>query len=173
MQLLDALDDLEGTEITSTVYRTVIDGRSELDTSRGSGRWNPNELNVLYTALNDDGAIAEVHYNLSIGQPVFPTKLEHNLFEMEVSFENCIDLSNMETLVALGVDETRYKDMLYQRTQEIGSAADFLGYDGIFVPSARWDCSNAVLLSGFNFENAETISERRIDWRHWISKHKS
>lgn len=173
MQLLDALDELEGVSTTFSVYRAVLDGRSELDTSRVSGRWNPNDLSVLYAAFEEDGAIAEIHYHISVGQPLFPTKIKHNLFEMEVSVENCIDLSKMDNLVALGVDEGRFKEMLYHRTQEIGAAADFLGYDGIIVPNARWECSNVVLLSGFNFENAETKNEQPIDWQKWITQYKS
>ena len=173
INLLDALDELEGIEQRLTVYRAVIDGRSELDMSRGAGRWNPRSLSVLYTALEENGAIAEIHHHLSVGQPVVPTKLQFNLVEMRVTFENCVDLSNMEQLTDLGVEEARYKEMLYSRTQEIGAAVDFLGFDGLVIPSARWNCSNAVLLSGFNFENAEVVSERPIDLKQWISDFKS
>jgi hypothetical protein len=40
----------------------------------------------------------------------------------------------------LGVDVKDYAKVLYGRTQEIGDAAAFLGFDGIIAPNARWDC---------------------------------
>ena len=40
-----------------------------------------------------------------------------------------------------------FGDLSYGRTQEIGDAAAFLGFDGIIAPSARWPCQNLVIFS--------------------------
>lgn len=33
------------------------------------------------------------------------------------------------------------------QTQQIGTAVQFLGFDGLIVPSARWECKNLVLFT--------------------------
>jgi len=167
-RLLDALDELEGSAFDGTIWRVVREGRLVLDGSRGSGRWNPADLSVLYSAREADGAIAEIHFHLSRGQSVFPSKMKHRLFELKAITERTLMLANMADLVALGVDEAQYSNMLYARTQEIAAAAAFMGFDGIISPSARYDCENLVLfLDGFNLENIELIAETPIDWAEW------
>jgi len=170
-RLLDALDELEGCAFDGTIWRVVREGRSVLDGSHGSGRWNPSELSVLYSAREADGAIAEIHFHLSRGQSVFPSRMKHALYELKVITDRTLMLANMADLVALGVDEAQYSNMLYSRTQEIAAAAAFVGFDGIISPSARYDCDNLVLfLDGFNLENIQTISETPIDWAEWRAK---
>jgi len=167
-RLLDALDELEGSAFDGTIWRVVREGRSVLDGSRGSGRWNPSDLNVLYSARKADGAIAEIYFHLSRGQPVFPSRMKHRLFELKVITDRTLMLANMADLVALGVDEAQYSHILYARTQEIAAAAAFMGFDGIISPSARYDCDNLMLfLDGFNLENIKTVAETPIDWAEW------
>jgi hypothetical protein len=56
----------------------------------------------------------------------------------------------------------------YSRTQEIAAAAAFLGFDGLIVPSARWDCQNIVLfLDAIDLEEVRPISVQPIDWKKW------
>jgi len=173
-RLLDALDELEGCVFDGTIWRVVREGRSELDGSRGSGRWNPSELSVLYSAREADGAIAEIHFHLSRGQPVFPSRMKHRLFELKVMTGRTLMLANMADLVALGVDEAQYSTMLYSPTQEIAAAAAFMGFDGIISPSARYDCENLVLfLDGFNLEHIETIAETPINWAEWRAQQRT
>jgi len=170
-RLLDALDELEGEAFNGTIWRVVRQGRSVLDGSRGSGRWNPSNLSVLYSAKQADGAIAEIYFHLSRGQPVFPSRMKHRLFELAVITDRTLMLANMADLVALGVDQAQYPQMLYSRTQEIAAAAAFMGFDGIISPSARYDCDNLVLfLDKFNLENIQTITETPIDWADWRAK---
>lgn len=173
-QLLDALGDIEGKPFRGTVWRVVRKGRSVMDGSRGAGRWNPRHLQVLYGALEADGAVAEIHHHMSLGQSVFPSRMEHMLYEVEIKTEQTLMLMDMSQLKDLGVDETRYNEMLYHRTQEIADAAAFLGFDGLIAPSARWACNNVVLfLDTFNFENMNVISKEQIDWKNWIANKRS
>lgn len=173
-RLLDALDALAGQAFGGTIWRVVREGRSELDGSRGAGRWNPSNLSVLYAAKEADGAIAEIYFHLSRGQSVFPSRMRHALFELKVSTDKTLILANMANLVRLGVEEEKYPSLLYSRTQEIADAAAFLGFDGIVSPSARFDCENLVLfLDGFNVENIETVSQTPIDWADWRARNRS
>ena len=49
--------------------------------------------------------------------------------------------------IALGVDPSRYREILYEPTQAIADAADFLGFDSIIAPNARWSCNNLILFT--------------------------
>jgi len=170
-RLLDALDELAGQIFNGAIWRVVRRGRSVLDGSRGAGRWNPSALSVLYSSMEANGAIAEIHYHLSRGQSVFPSKMRHDLFELHVTTDRTLILANMADLVALGVEEDKYSTMLYARTQELASAAAFMGFDGIVSPSARFECENLVLfLDRFNLENIEIVSETPVNWADWRAK---
>lgn len=50
-----------------------------------------------------------------------------------------IDFSSLE------LDESRYTKRGYNRTQQIGAALNYLGFDGLIAPSARWDCDNLIV----------------------------
>ena len=81
-----------------------------------------------------------------------------------------LHLVDLPTLARLGVDIDRYHDREYAKTQDIADAAYFLGFDGLFVPSARWPCSNAVLFTD-RIEPAalsvDATEPEPIDWRAW------
>ncbi|HEV2079225.1 MAG TPA: RES family NAD+ phosphorylase [Allosphingosinicella sp.] len=169
--MLDLLGEIEGRRFDGTIWRVVRNGRSVIDGSRGSGRWNTAAMSVLYGATDPDGAIAEVHFHLSRGQPVFPSKMAHNLFELSVRTGQTLVLGDMQQLTRLGVDEGRYRELLYGRTQEIAAAAAFLGFDGLIAPSARWNCTCAVLfLNNFDLDQIEEKSVKPIHWKEWIAR---
>jgi len=85
-----------------------------------------------------------------------------------VSAERTLRLlqGNLETL---DVDMERYPSRSYQRTQEIGAAVAFLGFDGLLVPCARWDCENLVLFTENHAltSKLEIISSEEVDWQRW------
>ncbi len=167
-RLLDALGDIAGVEFDGPVWRVVRDGRSPLDGSRGSGRWNPSELSVLYCAQLPDGALAEIFFHLSRGQSVFPSRMRHSLFELTVNTANTLQLLDLDHLRRLGVDDARYHEILYDRTQEIAAAAAFLGFDGIIAPNARYQCNNLVLfLEDFPMDRIGVVSQEPVDWDDW------
>lgn len=170
-RLLDVLGEIEGQVFSGQMWRVVREGRGVLDGSRGAGRWNPNHLSVLYGSKEADGAVAEIHFHLSQGQSVFPSRMRHVLHELQIHTGNTLVLADLTQLATLGVDEARYREMLYGRTQEIADAAAFLGYDGIIAPSARWPCDNIVLFLGsFSLENVELVEKTPIDWKAWRDK---
>lgn len=157
------------------MWRVARTGRSPLDGSRGAGRWNTASMSVLYGAQEADGAIAEVHFHLSRGQPVFPSRMRHDLHELWIRTTRTLILPNMASLVRLRVEEDRYQEILYTRTQEIASAAAFLGFDGIIAPSARWPCLNVILFldtpDAVTDDEIEEVDTRPIDWPTWRVEH--
>jgi RES domain-containing protein len=167
-RLLDALAEIDPEPFAGTMWRVVRAGRSVGDGSRGSGRWNPTSLSVLYGAQEADGAIAEMHFHLSRGQSVFPSRMQHLLFELRIRTTGSLVLADMDALGRLGVVPERYGEILYDRTQEIADAAFFMGYDGIIAPSARWPCRNVVLfLDRIDLDGIEELSSSPIDWAAW------
>lgn len=171
-RLLDLLGAIEGKSFDGAMWRVVRKGREVLDGSRGSGRWNTREMSVLYGAADRDGAIAEINFHLSRGQSVFPSRMRHDSFELAVKAQQTLVLADMEQLRRLGVDDARYRELLYTRTQEIGAAAAFLGFDGLIVPSARWDCTNIILfLDAINVDDVRTVSVQPVDWKAWRRSH--
>ncbi len=125
-------------------------------------------MSVLYGAAERDGAIAEIHFHLNRGQSVFPSRMSHDLFELSVEAKEALVLADMDQLEKLGVESGRYRELLYTRTQEIGAAAAFLGFDGLIVPSARWDCRNIILfLNAVDLEEVRTVSVQPVDWKEW------
>ena len=53
-----------------------------------------------------------------------------------------LDFGALETL---HVAQSGYGDREYSRTQEISDAVNYLGYDGLIVPSARYECRNLII----------------------------
>jgi RES domain-containing protein len=167
-RLLDLVGGIEGQPYEDAMWRVVRKGRDVLDGSRGSGRWNTSDMSVLYGAANPDGAVAEIHFHLNRGQSVFPSRMRHDLFELKVTARQTLVLADMDQLRRLGVEDGRYRELLYARTQEIAAAAAFLGFDGLIAPSARWDCQNIILfLDAIDLEEVRTVSTEPVDWKAW------
>ena len=169
-QLLDALGTLEPEPFEGTVWRAVRDGRQPLEGSSARGRWSPGHFDVVYTSLHPDGARAELYFHLA-RQPVFPSQLRYWLYELNLKTKETLRLANTEALLGLGVEEARYGEILYDRTQAISDAAQFMGFDGLIVPNARWDCLNLVLFVDAVDPDEIEIEERSaIDWNLWRDK---
>jgi RES domain-containing protein len=171
-RLLDLVGEIEAEPFEGIMWRVVRNGREAVDGSRGAGRWNTADMSVLYGAAESDGALAEIEFHLSRGQSVFPSRLRHDLYELRVTTQQTLVLADMTALRRLSVDETRYRELLYDRTQEIAAAAAFLGFDGLIVPSARWACRNIVLfLDAIDLDGVRTVSSRPVDWKAWRLAH--
>lgn len=169
--LLDALDKLPRISVDDTVWRVVRDGRDPLLCRSSLGRWDLGHFDVLYTAFEADGAVSEMYFHLS-RQPVFPSTIDFTLNRIEVRTSSTLKFADLSELTPLGVDPTKYSDLLYDRTQEIGDAAAFLGFDGLIAPSARSDCLNlAIFCDSLSPDDLVLIASSPIDWDDWRKRH--
>lgn len=167
-RLLDALSEMKPAPFEGTAWRVVRDGRSPFDGSKAAGRWNTADVSVLYSSLEADGALSEIYFHLSLGQPVFPSKMRHRLYGMSVKAQKTLKLLDIDQLTKLGVEMERYREILYARTQEIGAAAAFLGFDGLIAPNARFNCANLVLfLDNLDLDGLDVVEEAPVDWAAW------
>ncbi|MGY4752047.1 RES family NAD+ phosphorylase [Pannonibacter sp. Q-1] len=175
--LIDAIEALPPVRFEGTVWRVVRKGRSPADCARSGGRWDDGTFDVLYTSQQRDGAIAEMYFHLGRGQPVFPSKVEYGVHELDVKLDNALQLVDLGALQRLGLDTSRYGQLSYDRasdeyprSQDIAEAAHFLEFDGLIVPSARWDCMNVILFCDRVPPGAMEIAADHglVNWPGWI-----
>ncbi|MBX9797038.1 RES family NAD+ phosphorylase [Sphingomonas sp.] len=167
LELLDSLDRHQGVAFRGEVWRIVRAGRDVLQGYPAGARWDPGRFDVLYTALERDGALAEIHFHLT-RQPVFPSKLQSVLHRLSVSTRRTLKLADLGAIAELGVSADAYQSLDYAATQAIGDAAYFLGFDGILAPSARWPCQNLILFTDrLGPGDLEVVDGEPVDWAAW------
>jgi hypothetical protein len=164
--LLDALESLDTQPFRGNVWRVTRKGREPLRGGMARGRWSPDgEFEVLYTSLMREGALAEIGYRLSL-EPVWPSRIEHEIHEIGVGAERILRFADIAALTPLGIDPARYRSFDYAASQTLASAANFLGFDGLIVPNARFECPNLVVF----IEQGPALTLVRtedVDWQAW------
>jgi hypothetical protein len=169
--LLDRLADLPTESFRGEVFRATRLSLDPLAASGSGGRWGPTGgPNVLYTSLLREGALAEIsfHWALQTPRPSRPAVV-HTL---RVTSPTTLRLIRAD-IAALGVSATAYEQPNLPRTQEIGAAIEFLGYDGLIAPCARWACNNLILFpdSASFAGSLEAIGREEVDWLTWAKAH--
>jgi RES domain-containing protein len=167
-EILDILEALDLVQRDLPAWRTVRTGRDPLRGSVAAGRWSPpGEFEVLYTSEQEAGSLAEIGYRLML-EPVWPSKISHDIHRLQVRLERVLDLSDFATLQRLLIDERSYEGHNYQRTWEVAAAARFLEADGIIVPNARHPSSNLVVFVDRAADDSVAVLETRpVDWSSW------
>jgi RES domain-containing protein len=167
LELLDALDKFTRVPFEGSVWRSVRATRDPLEASRVGARWDPAYFDVLYTSLERNGAMEEIYFHLS-RQPIFPD-IAFQIHRLRVRARNVLDISEMHIIERLGVDVASFAKFDYSRTQAIGDAAFFLGFDGLIVPSARARAKNFVVFSDrIEPTDIEVEHSELINWKAWL-----
>jgi hypothetical protein len=151
-RLLDGLENIPPLAFEGQAWRIVRDGRDPLQCSAVGGRWDDTTFDVLYTSSRADGAVAEMYFHLRRGQPIMPSQVQYRLFELHVTLASCLSVAILADLVSIGLQTASFgqlsyaeREQEYPRGHEIAEAAQFLGRDGIIVPSARSAWPNIVV----------------------------
>jgi RES domain-containing protein len=174
--LIDAIEAIEPVQFRGPVWRVVRDGHDPCQCSRSGGRWDDGTFDVLYTALASDGAVAEMYFHLKRGQPIMPSRVRYRLYELRTAMDRALKLLDLAALARLGLDTEAYGRLSYQertaeypRSQDIAETAHFLEFDGLIVPSARWEGPNAVLFCDYvRPEAREAVTDHgQLDWAEW------
>lgn len=166
--LLDALEQIAAQPYDADVWRITRKGRDPLQAASAHGRWGASgEIAVLYTSEQRDGALAEIGFRLSL-EPVWPSRIEHELHAIAVKAGRVLQIPELQQLATLGVDIARYAGFDYAATQAIAAAAHFLDFDGLLVPSARYECANLVLFA--DRAQLQLISGETVNWADWRRK---
>lgn len=174
--LIDALESIESDAYEGSIWRVVREGKDPCQCSSAGGRWDDGTFDVLYSSVERDGAIAEMHFHLSRGQPIMPSKVRYKIFELSVSLSRLLRIPTLEDLTRLGFNVATFGQLShderiqeYPRTQDIAETAHFLEFDGMLVPSARWNCANMVVFCDQILAGSLDIVEDHgvIDWAAW------
>jgi RES domain-containing protein len=166
--ILDALETLPPEAVNKTVWRITRKGRDPIRGSLANGRWSPGgTVEVLYTSLEREGALAEIGFRLSL-EPVWPSRIEHVLHEIAARTERTLHFAAIAGLTACGVNISKYESFDYQVIQTVAAAAHFLGFDGLLVPSARHPSHNLVIFTGRVATGSLTVRQTEpVDWSVW------
>jgi hypothetical protein len=165
--LLDALSRRPVTTFSGSVFRATIPGYDPLAASTRGGRWSTHGgPAVLYTSLESEGALAEIAFHWSQLTPIPKRRVALHTLTVETS--RTLRLVRAE-LTFLGVEDAQYESINYTRTQEIGSALAFLGYDGLIAPNARWPCENLMIyMDNVPLDRAfAATATSSVDWMEW------
>lgn len=173
-ELLDALEALDPEPFEGSVWRVKRDTLDPLGGYPSGGRWDPGRFEVIYASLDPNGAQAEVLYHLERA-PVFPSRARYFLHELAVETRRTLRLADFRQLESLGVDRSKYDRPDYETTQAIGAAAHFLEFDGLIVPSARWNCNNLILFMEQREPDLElrVVRSDPVDWANWRKRNRS
>ena len=152
-RLLDALERCERAPYAGRVWRSVREGRDPLACWRAGGRWDDGTQDVLYTSETRTAAVAERRFHLYRGQPLPPSRVRYQLFELSIRLHAVVHFPDMDALAAIGFDVSSYgqlsyveREREYPRSQEVAEACAFLGADGLLVPSAREESSRNLIV---------------------------
>jgi RES domain-containing protein len=113
-----------------------------------------------------DGALAEISFHWSQLDPI-PRK-PVAIHQIKVVTQKTIHLREHH-LHLLGIDLNKPGAIPYPPTQAIGAAAAFLGFDGLLVPSIRWNAENLILFTeNSSLETAiEVVDVEHVEWQKW------
>jgi RES domain-containing protein len=173
-ELLDALEALSAKPFSGTAWRTSWATRDPLAGNTAGGRWHPDgSFEALYTSLEANGSLAEVYFHLSRA-PVL-SSAHVKLFRIQIRTQRTLSLDDTDVLSRLGIEDSGRPSPDHARSQEIGSAAHFLEFDSLLVPSTRWSCSNLVLfLDRLNPDEAFVVGPPEdVNWPAWKEEHRN
>ena len=135
-----ALGQIAGAALSTVGYRNQAKGfdpRSGDGARRLGGRFNPpHSFPVLYLCLTRPCVAAELTRQAECQSLSVADLLPRELFEVSVEFDKVLDLTDAETLDALGIAPLDLVRENHRFTQDIGEAAHENGFQAIRSPSA-------------------------------------
>src|SRR5260370_13141513 len=91
------------------VWRITRAGRDPIRGSAANGRWSPSgTVEVLYTSLERDGALAEIGFRLAL-EPVWPSRLQHEIHEVVAQTKRTLQFADVASLAPFGVNVSKYE----------------------------------------------------------------
>jgi len=134
-EMLDILQSAAVSAWDGTVYRHMFGSHSPARSNTEGARWNAPGLAAIYTSCERETALAEAEYYISL-QPLRP-RAKRTLFTLHVSLKNVVDLTATDLLPRLGITDDVLSSIDHSPCRTIGGAVNWLGHDGLLVPSAR------------------------------------
>jgi RES domain-containing protein len=134
-EMLDILQSAAASAWNGTVYRHMFGAHSPARTNTEGARWNALGLAAIYASCERETALAERTIT-SAFQPL-PPSVKRTLFTIRGCLKNVIDLTAAELLPRLGITDDVLSSIDHLPCRTIGAAVNWLGHEGLLVPSAR------------------------------------
>jgi RES domain-containing protein len=162
-EILNFLERLEARPFAETVHRHMFGDYPPERENVDGARWNPPGVHAIYAALSRDGALAESEYQISL-QPN-PPRAKRTLYAIAVELASVIDFSSRTLLQDLGIGDDELGSLDLGPCQMVGGAVEWLGHDGLLVPSARHGGTNLVVFPRHTGQTYrfETVNTELID----------
>jgi RES domain len=174
-EMLDMLEQHDPQPFIADAWRVVRSGRDPMRGSTANGRWNASgEFEVLYTACDRDGALAEIGYRMSL-EPIWPSNIHHEIHRLDVALDRVLDLTDFKILAQLGVHEDSYEGHRYDSEQAVSAAARFLEFQAILVPNARYSGNNLVVYPDLEgaLNGLTQMESEPVDWNVWRASNRN
>lgn len=174
-EMLDLLEQLDPQPFGGDAWRVVRSKRDPMRGSTANGRWGASgEFEVLYTACDRDGALAEIGYRMSL-EPIWPSNIHHNMHRVAVALDRVLDLTDFALLARFGIHEDSFEGHKYDAEQAVSAAARFLEFQAILVPNARYAGNNLVVYPDLEGAlNGLTLMENEpVDWHAWRASNRN
>ena len=135
-----AFRDLQDKAFEAVVYRHISSQYDALDSSgsrKAGERWNPRgEYEVLYTALNEKTAKAELERLAERQGLTLDDLAPRDLVSIEVALSKVIDLTDKKILEQIGINENEIAGNNVSLCIEISRLARGASFEAILAPSA-------------------------------------
>ena len=143
--LLDKLEKLPLADWRGTAYRYVPEGRPPEKPNTLGARWNPRNVDALYTTLEVETARAELEFHLAALSPR-PSNARFTLYKFRLEAKSVLDLRPSSVRSSLGLSQPALEadDALVCRS--IGGACAWLKIGALLVPSARRVTGNNLVI---------------------------
>jgi RES domain-containing protein len=141
--LLDAIAALPTIEFEGVTWRHMFGDNPPELANTGGARWNPQGVDAIYASLERETAIAEGEYRVEL-EPIRP-RAKRTVYRLSVRLASVVDLTDPEVRRRLGLDYADLADPDMAKTSAVGGAVEWLGHDGMLVPSIRADGTNLVI----------------------------
>lgn len=134
-EMLDILQSAAVSAWSGTVYRHMFGAHPPGRPNTTGARWNGTGVDAIYTSCERETALAEAEYYISM-QPLRP-RARRTLYTIQVSLKHVIDLTAIGLLDQLGITDAVLAGADHSACRTVGGAVNWLGHDGLLVPSAR------------------------------------
>ncbi len=154
--LLDAIAALPVIGFDGGTWRHMFGDNPPELANTGGARWNPPGVDAIYSSLERETAIAEGDYRLQL-EPIRP-RAKRTVYRLTVRLASVVDLRSPEVRRRLGLSDADLADLTMSKTSAVGGAVEWLGHDGMLVPSMRAEGTNLVI-----FPNRMEERDGRLD----------
>lgn len=142
-QLIDTLQSLDPVVWQGLVYRHMFANNDPLLENRRGARWNPPETPAIYACLERETALAEAEH-LIASQPYRP-QARRTVYTMDIKLSSVLDITDPATLARVGLQSQSLADTDWSQCQRVGGATEWLGHDGLLIPSVRSEGTNLII----------------------------